>query len=61
MRRIDKMPLERWTRLLSEGGPFMGRKIAWPAARAEVIASEVMVAGRGNQGRLPFLKTRIVY
>jgi hypothetical protein len=26
----------------------MGRKSAWDAARAEVIASGVMVAGRGN-------------
>jgi hypothetical protein len=39
----------------------MGRKSPWAAARAEVIALEVMVAGRGNQGRLPFLKTRNVY
>ncbi len=40
---------------------MMRRKRAWAAARAEVIDLEVMVAGRGNQGRLPFLKTRNVY
>ncbi len=31
------------------------------AVRAEVIALEVMVAGRGNWGGLPFLKTRHIY
>ncbi len=36
----------------------MGRKSAWAAARADVIALGVMVAGRGNWGRLPFLKSR---
>jgi hypothetical protein len=39
----------------------MGRKSAWAAARAEVIASGGMVAGRGNWGGLLFLKTRNVY
>jgi hypothetical protein len=39
----------------------MGRKSAWAAARAEVIALGVMVAGRGNRGGLPFLKTRSIY
>ncbi len=37
---------------------MMGRKSARAAARAEVIALGVMVAGRGNWGGLPFLKTR---
>jgi hypothetical protein len=36
----------------------MGRKSTRAAARAEVIALGVMVAGRGNRGGLPFLKTR---
>jgi hypothetical protein len=40
---------------------LMGRKSTWAAARAEVIALGVMVAGRGNWGGLPFLKTRNVY
>jgi hypothetical protein len=31
----------------------MGRKSAWAATRAEVIASGVMIAGSGVQGRLP--------
>ena len=39
----------------------MGRKSAWTAARAEVIATGVMVAERGNCGGLPFLKTRNIY
>ncbi len=39
----------------------MGRKSTWAAARAEVIALGVMVVGRGNQGGLPFLKTRNIY
>jgi hypothetical protein len=39
----------------------MGRKSAWAAARAEVIALGVMVAGSGVWGRLPFLKTRNEY
>ncbi len=39
----------------------MGRKSTWAAARAEVIALGVMVAGRGNQNGLPLLKTRNVY
>ncbi len=46
------MALERQTRLLSEGCPSMGRKSAWAAARAEVIALGVMVAGWGNSGRV---------
>ncbi len=36
----------------------MGRESAWAAARAEGIALGVMVAGGGNRGGLPFLKTR---
>jgi hypothetical protein len=40
---------------------LMGRKSAWAAARAEVIALGVMVAGSGVRGGLPFLKTRNVY
>ncbi len=40
---------------------MMGRKSAWAAARAEVIALGVMVVGSGNWGRLLFLKTRNVY
>jgi hypothetical protein len=55
------MASERQTRSLSKGCPLMGRKSAWAAARAEVIALGVMVAGRGNQGGLPCLKTRNVY
>jgi hypothetical protein len=55
------MALERRTRLLLEGCPLMGRKSTWAAARAEVIALGVMVAGWGNRGGLPFLKTRNVY
>ncbi len=39
----------------------MGRKSAWAARRAEVITFGVMVAGRGNRGGLPLLKTRNVY
>ncbi len=39
----------------------MGRKSTWAAARAEVIAMGVMVAGKDNWGRLPFLKTKNVY
>ncbi len=39
----------------------MGRKSAWAAVRAEVIALGVMVAGRGNRGGLLFLKTKNVY
>ncbi len=38
------MALDRWTRLLSEGCPSMGKKSVWAAARAEVIALGVMVA-----------------
>jgi hypothetical protein len=38
----------------------MGRKSTWAAARAEVTTLGVMVAGRGNCGRLPCLKTRII-
>ncbi len=52
---------ERQTRLSLEGCQLMGRKSAWAAARAEVIAFGVMIAGRGNWGGLPFLKTRNVY
>ncbi len=35
----------------------MGRKSAWAAARAEVIASGVMVAGWEIWGGLPVLRT----
>ncbi len=55
------MASERRMRLLSEGCPSMGRKSAWAAARAEVIASGVMVEGSGIWGGLPFLKTRNIY
>jgi hypothetical protein len=55
------MASERQMRSLLEGCPSMGRKSAWAAARAEVIAPGVMVAGSGVQGRLLFLKTRNVY
>jgi hypothetical protein len=55
------MASERRTRSSSEGCPSMGRKSTWNAARAEVIALGVMVAGSGVWGRLPFLKTRNVY
>ncbi len=55
------MASERQTRLSSEGCPLMGRKSAWAAVRAEVIALGVMVAGRGNWGGLPFLKTRNIF
>jgi hypothetical protein len=55
------MASERRTRLSLGGCPLMGRKSAWAAVRAEVIASGVMVAGSGVRGRLPFLKTRNVY
>jgi hypothetical protein len=55
------MVSERWTRSILEGCPLMGRKSTWAAARAEVIALGVMVAGRGKSGRLLFLKTRNVY
>jgi hypothetical protein len=41
-------------RLSSEGCPSMGRKSAWAAARAEVIALGVMVAGSGVPGGLTF-------
>ncbi len=34
----------------------MGRKSAWAAARAEVIALGVMVAGSGVWGGLPLLE-----
>jgi hypothetical protein len=51
---LGKMVLERRMRLLLEGCPLMGRKSAWAAARAEVIALGVMVAGWGNWGKLPF-------
>ncbi len=44
-----------------EGCPSMGRKSAWAAASAEVFALGVMVAGWGNRGGLPFLKTRNIY
>ncbi len=36
----------------------MGRKSAWAAARAKVIALGVMEAGRGNWAGLPVLKAR---
>ncbi len=39
----------------------MGRKSAWAAARAELIALGVMVAGSDVWGGLPFLKTRNIY
>ncbi len=55
------MVSERWMRSLLEGCPSMGRKSTWAAARAEVIAMEVMVAGRDNWGGFLFLKTRNVY
>ncbi len=55
------MVSERWTRLSSEGCPLIGRKSAWAAARAEVIALGVMLAGSGVWGGLPFLKTRKLY
>ncbi len=45
----------------SEGCPSMGRKRAWAAVRAEVIALGVMVAGSGVWGGMLFLKTRNVY
>ncbi len=61
MRRIGEMAFERQTRLLSEGYPLMGRKSAWAAARALVIALVVIVAGWGNRGGLPFLKARNIY
>jgi hypothetical protein len=48
------MASERWIRSSSEGCLLMGRKSAWAAARAEVIALGVMVAGSGVQGGLPF-------
>jgi hypothetical protein len=44
-----------------EGCPSMGRKSAWAAGRAEVIALGVVVAGSGVRGGLPFLKTRNIY
>jgi hypothetical protein len=56
-----QMASERRTRSLLEGCPLMGRKSTWAAARAEVIALGVMVAGSGVRGVLPFLKTRNVY
>jgi hypothetical protein len=34
-----------------------GEEEQWADARAEVIPLGVMVAGRGNRGRLPCLKT----
>ncbi len=40
---------------------MMGRKSTWAATRANVIALGIMVAGRANQGGLPFLKTRNIY
>jgi hypothetical protein len=52
---------ETGTRLSLEDCPSMGRKSTWAAARAEVIALEVMVAGWENWGGLSFLKTRNVY
>jgi hypothetical protein len=55
------MASERRTRSLSEGCPLMWRKSAWAAARAEVIALGVMIAGSGVWGGLQFLKTRNVY
>ncbi len=55
------MASERRTRSSLEGCPLMGRKSAWAAARAEVIALGAMVAERGNWGGLPFLKTRNLY
>ncbi len=55
------MASERWTILLSEGCPLMGRKSAWAAVRAEVIALGVMVVGSGIWGGLPFFKTRNIY
>jgi hypothetical protein len=39
----------------------MVRKSDWTSARAEVIALGDMVAGQGNRGGLPVLKTRNVY
>ena len=55
------MASDRKTISLPEGCPLMRRKNAWAAARAEVIALGVMVAGSGVRGGLPFLKTRNVY
>jgi hypothetical protein len=55
------MASERQRRSMLEGCPLMGRKSAWAAVRAEVIALGVMVAGSGVWGELPFLKTRNVY
>jgi hypothetical protein len=46
---------------LPEGCPLMGRKSAWAAARAEVIALGVIVAGRGNWAELPLLKSGNTY
>ncbi len=48
-------------RLSLEGYPSMGRKSAWAAVRAEVIALGVKVAGWESQGGLLFLKTRNEY
>jgi hypothetical protein len=61
LEKISKMASESRTRLLSEGCPSIGRKSAWAAARAEVIALGVMVAGSDVWGGLPFLKTRNLY
>jgi hypothetical protein len=58
LRRIGKMVLERRTRSLLEGCPLMGKKSAWAAARAELIALGVMVAGWEIWGGLPVLRTR---
>ncbi len=55
------MVSERRTRSLLEGCPSTGKKSAWAAARAEVIASGVMVLGSGVQGGLLFLKTRNIH
>jgi hypothetical protein len=49
------MALERRTRLSSEGCPLMGRKSAWAAVRAEVIASGVMVPGWEKLGQVASL------
>jgi hypothetical protein len=44
-RRIGEMAFERWSRWLLVGCPLMERKSTWAAARAELIASELMLAG----------------
>jgi hypothetical protein len=48
--------LERQMRSLLEGCPSMGRKSAWAAPRAEVMASEVMVAGWEILGQVASLE-----